>query len=166
MTDPIQVAIIGGGPAGLSAAIAAASAGVASYFYWRSRKEEPADDPQTDAPQRNPLEFPTALLFALLFVVFAALTHYVLRFYGQSGLNVLSLIVGVTDIDPFLLNLFQDKQSFAERLVVLATIQATLSNNFLKAVYGAVLGVPGMRKYLLTGFGIILGVSILILLIS
>ncbi|MCB0609090.1 MAG: DUF4010 domain-containing protein [Lewinellaceae bacterium] len=146
--------------------LAAASAGVASYFYWRSRKEEPADDPQTDAPQRNPLEFPTALLFALLFVVFAALTHYVLRFYGQSGLNVLSLIVGVTDIDPFLLNLFQDKQTFAEHLVVLATIQATLSNNFLKAVYGAVLGVPGMRKYLLTGFGIILGVSILILLIS
>ena len=106
------------------------------------------------------------MLFAFLFVFFAALTHYVLRFYGSSGLSLLSFVVGVTDIDPFLLNLFQGKQAFAEHLVVMATIQATISNNFLKAVYGVTLGAPAMRRYLWVGFGGVIVISFGILLLA
>ena len=48
---------------------------------------------------RHPLEFRTAIVFALLFVLFAAITQTVLTHYGQSGLSVMSFIVGLTDID-------------------------------------------------------------------
>ena len=107
----------------------------------------------------------SSLLFAFLFVFFAALTHYVLKFYGSNGLTVLSFVVGVTDIDPFLLNLFQGKQAVAEHLAVMATIQATISNSFLKAVYGAILGTPAMRRYLWMGFGAVIMLSFVILML-
>ena len=51
----------------------------------------------------NPLDLPVALLFALLFVVFAALTNAVTARFGAAGLHVLSFVVGFSDIDPFIL---------------------------------------------------------------
>ncbi|MCO6492381.1 MAG: DUF4010 domain-containing protein [Phaeodactylibacter sp.] len=82
----------------------------------------------------------------------------------RVALQAFSFIVGVTDIDPFLINLFQGKQSIAEHLAVMATIQATISNNFLKAVYGLTLGAPAMRRYLWLGFGGVIVASFVILL--
>ncbi len=141
------------------------AAAVSLFFYFRNRDKEAGGGEPATEQQRNPLEFRTALLFAFLFIFFAALTHYVLKFYGGSGLSALSFIVGVTDIDPFLLNLFQGKQAFAEHLAVMATIQATISNNFLKALYGAALGAPAMRRYLWLGFGTVIAVSFVALLL-
>lgn len=139
------------------------TAGVSIFFFFKNKGKASDPRPPETVGQRNPLEFRTALLFALLFVFFAGLTHYVLQFYGSSGLNLLSFIVGVTDIDPFLLNLFQGKQTFAEPIVVAATIQATISNNFLKALYGVALGTPSMRRYLWLGFGAVIVASFMVL---
>jgi uncharacterized membrane protein (DUF4010 family) len=145
--------------------LAAVSAGISLYFLRKDKHKKIAKTTsEKPTKQRNPLEFRTALLFALLFVFFAALTHYVLEYYGGGGLNVLSFIVGVTDIDPFLLNLFQGKQSITEPLVITATIQATISNSALKAIYGVSLGAPAMRRYLWLGFGAVIAASFLILL--
>ena len=145
--------------------LAAVTAIASLYFYFKNRdKEASQGEPKTEG-QPNPLEFRTALLFAFLFVFFAALTHYVLKLYGSGGLTALSFIVGVTDIDPFLLNLFQGKQLVAEHLAIMATIQATISNNFLKAVYGITLGAPAMRRYLGLGFGAVIVVSFVILIL-
>ncbi len=140
-------------------------AGLASlYFHYQNKTKEHVKE-QAEAPQRNPLEFSTALLFALLFVIFAVLTHFALQYYGRSGLNILSFIVGVTDIDPFLINLFQGKQAFPEQLVVVATIQATISNNLLKTALGATIGTPAMRRNMLLGFGVVIAASFLVLLL-
>ena len=141
------------------------TAAVSTFFYFQNRNKEARHGEPTTENQPNPLEFRTALLFAFLFVFFAALTHYVLKFYGSNGLTVLSFVVGVTDIDPFLLNLFQGKQAVAEHLAVMATIQATISNSFLKAVYGAILGTPAMRRYLWMGFGAVIVLSFVILML-
>ena len=115
--------------------------------------------------QHNPLEFRTAFLFAFIFVLFAVITHFVFQYYGNSGLQALSYFVGVTDIDPYLLNLFQEKQTIASSVIVMATIQATLSNNILKMIYGVVMGSPSMRRHLVQGFSAIILVSILLLII-
>jgi uncharacterized membrane protein (DUF4010 family) len=145
--------------------LAVVSAGVSVFILYKKGSEK-AGTPATIVPsrQRNPLEFRTALLFALLFVFFGVLTQYVLQIYGNAGLEILSFIVGMTDIDPFLLNLFQDKQHIAESLVITATIQATISNGFLKALYGVMLGTSGIRRYLLLGFGVIILASFIVLL--
>ncbi len=87
------------------------------------------------AETQHPLELATALLFALMFVLFTWLTHEVTSRFGSHGLNYLAVIVGFTDIDPFILSLLSGKFSVAEPALVAAAILASGSNNLLKAAY-------------------------------
>jgi uncharacterized membrane protein (DUF4010 family) len=93
-----------------------------------------------DTPIRHPLEFRTAVIFALMFVLFAALTKLMLQDFGQSGLTVMSLLVGLVDTDPFILSLLAGKFSLATDAITGAILIATASNNMLKAVYAFVMG--------------------------
>jgi uncharacterized membrane protein (DUF4010 family) len=144
--------------------MAVASLAVAGWFGYKAGKAPAVALPAMET-QRNPLEFRTALLFAVLFVFFGILTYYTTQYYGTPGLRWLSFVVGVTDIDPFILNLFQAKE-YSPDLVVMLVLQATMSNNLLKAIYGMALGTPQIRGYLLGGFGIVLAASALIWWIS
>ncbi len=111
----------------------------------------------------NPLEFKTALVFAFLFVFFSILTQYVLKYYGHEGLQILSFIVGVTDVDPFLLSLFAGKYQASLNLLVQATLIAITSNNIMKLIYAIILGNPKIRKPLILTFGLIIVVSVIII---
>jgi len=110
------------------------------------------------APEKhkNPLEFKTALLFGALFVLFAMITDYVMKSYGNAGVSSLAYVVGITDIDPFLLNLLQHKLGIAEMTVVLAIINATNSNNILKMIYALSLSSKNSSKKLLVNFFILI----------
>ncbi len=105
---------------------------------------------------KNPLEFKTALLFAFLFLLFSLLTEYVLKWYGHKGLHVLSFIVGITDIDPFLLSLFSGKYAIDTSILVKSTLIAITSNNLIKLIYAHILGSPKIRRILWLGFGAII----------
>lgn len=114
---------------------------------------------------KNPLEFKTALLFAFLFVVFALVTRFVMQHYGNRGLDILSFVVGVTDVDPFLLSLFTGKYQLALTVLAHATLIAVTSNNLIKLIYALWLGDRKMYKPLLTGFIAIIAVSIVFILL-
>jgi len=88
---------------------------------------------------QHPLELPTALVFASLFVLFTFVTHYVINHFGDHGLSFLSIGVGFTDIDPFILSLLSGKFAVPKNAVISAVIIASGSNNLLKAVYGTLL---------------------------
>ncbi len=109
---------------------------------------------------KNPLEFRTAAIFGLLFVVFALVTDFVLKKYGSSGVTNLAYIVGVTDIDPFLLNILQQKDGIAVFTVALAIINATNSNNLLKMIYAISLGSAQIRKGILMNFLILIAAGL------
>ena len=85
--------------------------------------------------------------------------------FGTTGLNVLSFIVGLTDIDPFLINLFQGKFGVGIDAIALATLQAIISNNVLKLLYGCFFAGRKAWIILVSGFIIIIAVNILFLLI-
>ena len=93
-----------------------------------------------ELPLRHPLEFKTALLFAVLFIVFAALTSIVIAGYGNEGLHILSFVIGLTDIDPFILSLLGGTFQISEPQLVAAIIIASGSNNLVKAGYAAAFG--------------------------
>ena len=95
---------------------------------------------------RNPLDLPVALLFAVLFVVFAALTAFVTTRFGVGGLNVLSFVVGLSDIDPFVLSLLAGHFQVDASAVIHAVLIASGSNNLLKAAYA--LGLSRRRDML------------------
>jgi uncharacterized membrane protein (DUF4010 family) len=112
---------------------------------------------------KNPLEFRIAIIFTILYIAFSFITQYTLENYGTNGLNVLSLIVGVTDIDPFLINLFQGKFAVSTYVIALATFQAIISNNLIKLIYALSIGGKKLSKPLLAGFFCIILINIVIL---
>jgi uncharacterized membrane protein (DUF4010 family) len=108
------------------------------------------------AIEKNPLEFKVAVLFAVLFVAFTFITWFVVNHYGRAGLTVLSFLVGLTDIDPFLINLFQGKTQIAMDAIVIATLQAVASNNILKMIYACFFSNRKSWVFLICGFSIII----------
>lgn len=85
---------------------------------------------------RNPLEIGAAMLFAVLYVAISLLSTWVVAEFGRAGIYVLAAIVGVTDIDPFVLNLAQGgAATVAIDTAAGAILIATASNNMLKATY-------------------------------
>ena len=116
----------------------------------------------TVAATKNPLEFKTAAIFGVLFVVFAVVTDLVLKRFGGSGVTTLAWLVGVTDIDPFLLNLLQQKSVIENTTIVLAILNATNSNNLLKMIYAITLGSKNIRKSLIVNFLILIASGLLI----
>ena len=116
------------------ALLIALSALIAWLLYRRAGNNgDKSDDMAT--PVRHPLEFSTAILFAVLFVFFAGLTQAVIASYGTAGLHWLSFAIGFSDIDPFILALLAGKYSIDFNVITAAIIIATASNNLLKAAY-------------------------------
>lgn len=91
------------------------------------------------ASVKHPLELSTAIAFALLFVIFTFITQYITSQFGSHGLNFLAVVVGFTDIDPFILALLSGKFAVANTAIVSAVILASGSNNLLKAAYAIAL---------------------------
>ncbi len=101
---------------------------------------------------QNPLEFKTAVLFGGLFILFALITTYVVNKYGAHGAQTLAFVVGVTDIDPFIINLFQGKWNLDATVITLAVLNAITSNNVLKMIYALTLSEKKLRKEIFASF--------------
>lgn len=134
--------------------------GLVSYFYKRKEEESSAISSIND---KNPLEFKVALLFMVLFVAFSFLTYYAVELFGSKGLNALSIVVGVTDIDPFLISLFQGKFNVDAELLSRVSFQAIISNNILKLGYSMIFSGKHIRILLLIAFSLIILVNIILL---
>jgi uncharacterized membrane protein (DUF4010 family) len=114
---------------------------------------------------QNPLEFKTAMLFGGLFVVFGLITSFVIKQYGGHGVSVLAFVVGVTDIDPFIINLFQGKWNIDIGILTAAVLNAITSNNALKMIYSLSLGDKSLRREIAICYGIIIVAGIAVTLI-
>lgn len=111
--------------------------------------------------QTNPLELKVAIIFALLFLLFSIVTKFSLDFYGTTGVKVLSFIVGITDITPYLINIFEGSYSLNLPTLAQATLIATASNNLLKAIYTALISKNQSRFYASGVLAIIFVVTLL-----
>ena len=90
---------------------------------------------QGEAP-RNPLEIGAAFAFAALFVAVLVVSELVLRHLGATGVYVLALLLGVGDVDPFILSLTQTAGAITP--VAVAAVAVTLAaaaNNLAKGFY-------------------------------
>jgi len=94
--------------------------------------------PKTDeVPQpKNPLELSAAFLFAVLFVAMLFITHLALLHLGRTGLFAVAGVMGVTDVDPFILSLAASNAALTPlTLAGGAIVIAAASNNLIKGVY-------------------------------
>ncbi len=108
---------------------------------YRFSARAPEAKPQISSLQPsggNPLELGPAALFAILFVAVSFVSNWAKTQFGTSGIYSLAAIVGVTDIDPFVLNLAQGGTSgMANSALAASILIAASSNNVLKAAYAA-----------------------------
>jgi uncharacterized membrane protein (DUF4010 family) len=106
---------------------------LAAIQYRRARGKATAASTTTP---RNPLELTAAAIFAVLFVAISIATVWVRAHFGAIGVDALALVVGFTDIDPFVLSLAQGSAGAMPLATASAAILiAAASNNVLKAVY-------------------------------
>jgi uncharacterized membrane protein (DUF4010 family) len=101
---------------------------------------------------QNPFEIKPAVIFGFLFVLLSIITIWVKQFFGEGGILGLSAIVGVTDIDPFILSII-NKQSLVENVIILAILISMMSNTIVKGIYFGFLA-KGLRKEVIIYFGL------------
>ncbi len=117
--------------------------GLAAIFlaFLMDRRAAMTADALPDLERSNPLELGVALLFALVFVIMLVVTRQVIELFGNTGLEILSVLMGITDIDPFILSILSGQyQLTGEAQLAGAILMAAGSNNLLKAVYALILG--------------------------
>ncbi|MGI0493376.1 MgtC/SapB family protein [Alkalinema pantanalense CENA528] len=139
-----------------------AAIGVSVGWFWLTRQDSTTVTTHSTASHevtQNPLELKSAFLFALLFVVIAVVTHYTSTYLGDRGLYGLAAILGVTDVDPFILGLTQSAGKMTALPVASAAILiAAASNNMAKSIYAFSFSDRSVRRQsclLLVGLAIV-----------
>jgi len=113
----------------------AATALFAGWLWTRMRDEVGAITLHPLQP-KNPLELGAALLFAGLFVTMLFVTHLAVVYLGRGGLFGLAGIMGLTDVDPFILSLAESPSTLTPvSLAGGAIVIAAASNNLIKGIY-------------------------------
>jgi len=125
------------------AALCAIGAALAVYEWRRPRTAKT----NLAVLPKNPLQIPTALIFAALIVVISIVSAWVRGAFGESGILVLSAVVGATDIDPFVLNIAQGGVAgMSLTSLCAAVLIAASSNNVAKAAYAIGFGGKAGRR--------------------
>ncbi|MFV0472539.1 MAG: MgtC/SapB family protein [Paludibacteraceae bacterium] len=113
----------------------------------------------------NPLEIKVALIFAGLFVLFTLLTTYAVRYVGNAGLTILSLVSGFSDITPFILNLLQNVGEIDRPVITISILLSMISNTVITMFYAYFFSGQRkeMGKMLFLGFLTIIFFNMLLL---
>ena len=120
---------------GLPFLLLAVAALVGGWLWMRMLDHGGAKSEQTLEP-KNPLELSAAFLFAGLFVGMLFITHLALLYLGRGGLFAVAGVMGVTDVDPFILSLAESGSALTPVTLAGGAISiAAASNNLIKGIY-------------------------------
>lgn len=134
------------------AALAVAAIGIG--WSWSRRDAAMTPIPGSDSEPSNPLEIRAALAFALLFVAMLVAGHLASEYLGRSGIYALAAVMGVADVDPFILSMTQAAGgSTAYSIAAAGILIAAASNNLVKGLYAISLAprAAGLPSLMLLG---------------
>lgn len=132
--------------------------GLAAGWFWSRRGEQSSSDATKDYTPRNPLELWAAFLFGGIFIAMLVLTRLAVVHLGRGGMFGLAGVMGLSDVDPFVLSLTQSSGTIATvTLAASAVVISAASNNFVKGCYA--IGFADRKTgrqsfYLLLGFAL------------
>jgi uncharacterized membrane protein (DUF4010 family) len=105
-------------------------------WLWTRRADSSAQAVQREFEPKNPLELLAAFLFAALFLAMLVATQLAVTYLGRAGVNTLAAIMGVTDVDPFIMGITQAAGTLAPlKVAAAAVLIAAASNNLVKGIY-------------------------------
>jgi len=117
-------------------ALAALGSLAGGILLMRRRGPAGAAPAATESALRHPLELGSATIFALLFLALSAATRWVASEFGGAGVRSLAAVVGLTDIDPFVLVVAHAASlELTPDMAASAVLIAAASNDVAKAGY-------------------------------
>ncbi len=109
---------------------------VGAGWLWSRRADKNTQEVKREFEPKNPLDLVTAFLFAGLFLVMLVATQLAITYLGRTGVNTLAAIMGVSDVDPFIMGMTQAAGANATLAVAAGAILiAAASNNLVKGIY-------------------------------
>lgn len=127
--------------------IALAILAIGMGWLWSRRSDPGTAKLVRESTPRNPLEISAALIFALLFVAMLVATHMAIEYLGKTGVYSLAAIMGITDVDPFIMGMTQAAPALTPLQVASSGILiAAASNNVVKGIYAFALSSPQTGK--------------------
>jgi uncharacterized membrane protein (DUF4010 family) len=116
--------------------LALAVLAVGGGWLWSRRADKNTQEVKREFEPKNPLELLTAFAFAGLFLAMLVITQLALRYLGTTGVNTLAAIMGISDVDPFIMGLTQAAGTLTPLKVAAgAVVIAAASNNVVKGIY-------------------------------
>lgn len=113
-----------------------AGVGVATGLLWSRRPDAVISDVKREFEPNNPLELTAAFFFAAFFLAMLIATQLTVTYLGDKGVNALAAIMGVTDVDPFIMGMTQAAGTLTPLKVAAgAVLIAAASNNVIKGIY-------------------------------
>ncbi len=105
-------------------------------WIWTRRSDGQGAKVPGDGAARNPLQLSAALIFGALFVALLIVTQLAITHLGTTGVFTLAGIMGISDVDPFIMGLTQTAGASTPLHVAAgAVVIAAASNNVMKAIY-------------------------------
>jgi uncharacterized membrane protein (DUF4010 family) len=132
-------------------AVLAVAALVVGWIWTRLPSEHTGPVAREFQP-RNPLELRAAVIFAALFLTMLVATQLVVTYMGRAGVYSLAAVMGLSDVDPFIMGMTQAGGTSTSLTVAAAAILiAASSNNLVKGIYAYSLSdrKTGMQSFAL-----------------
>ncbi len=113
-----------------------AGAALGLGWLWSRRKDKSTEEVTREYDPKNPLELLTAFMFAGLFLAMLVITQLAVTYLGKGGVDTLAAIMGVSDVDPFIMGLTQAAGTLTPvKVAAGAILIAAASNNIVKGIY-------------------------------
>jgi len=135
----------------------AALAVLGGWGFYHLRDGQKTEGPRTPITQ-NPLELGSAFFFAALFLVMLVVTRVVASHLGRGGIYSLGVVMGVADVDPFIMGMTRLTDSSLIPVAASGILIATASNNLAKGLYAQFLARGSAGKWsllLLSALGLL-----------
>ncbi|HLV88486.1 MAG TPA: MgtC/SapB family protein [Candidatus Sulfotelmatobacter sp.] len=116
--------------------LALAAVAIVGGLLWSRRPDVVDSQIKREFEPNNPLELLAAFAFALFFLAMIIATQLAATYLGHAGVRILAAVMGVTDVDPFIMGMTQAAGTLTPFPVAAsAVLIAAASNNLIKGIY-------------------------------
>jgi len=110
-------------------------AGITGWLWSHLQQQKPAET-RGELQPKNPLELRSAIVFAVLFLAVLVISRLVTTRFGNTGIYGLAGLVGLIDVDAFILGMTQSAGTLMSgSLAAKSILLAVASNNVAKGFY-------------------------------
>lgn len=135
---------------------------ITAWLLFRAHRN--SGDHKGEMKLNNPLNFSTAIKFALIYAGILWLVKFSNEQFGASGTYIASVISGLTDVDAITISMAKMARSSEDHnMAANAILLAALSNTIVKFAIALTLGAAPLKKLVSIGYGVIFAAGLVYL---